>query len=133
MSRRTPTSPFALMAQWQSMWMKQSRAILQANMAAAETIFYRVNMMKQVAEGKLSPTHPEFSRMVEEKHRAGMKGQMAMIAAWQDAMFRYSSPPKTGASAMQRGLKVAEQMFDAGTEPGFGTVKRNAKRLRKKK
>ncbi len=124
-------SPFALMEQWQALCMKQSAALWQANMAAAETIFRRTSMMGQVASGRIAPTHPEFSRMWEEKMHSGMKGQMAMMAAWQDAALRYRTTPKTAEAALSRGLRVAEQVYDAGVGPGFGTVKRNAKRLRK--
>ena len=99
-------------------------------MAAVETIFHRTSMMGKVAEGKLFPNHPEFSRMVQEKMHACMKGHMAMMTAWQGAMTRYYSAPKTSEAALKRGLKVAEQVYEAGVAPGFGTVNRNAKRLR---
>jgi hypothetical protein len=132
-------APFPLLAlqQWQDIYWKQSQSLWNANVAAMETIWHRSVMMGQVAGGQRSANDPEFSRMLSEKIKAGMEGQMAMMQTLQrfgiSAFFNPSSLPKTGKSALRKSLSLAEDMMEAGTAKGYSTVRRNAKRLRNKK
>ena len=64
---------FFKLSKWQSAAMKQINADWQLGLSSWETIFYRTQMMGDAFEGKIPLSHPEFTRMWQEKMKAMRK------------------------------------------------------------
>ncbi len=130
------SNSFFAMPQFHTINLKETAANWQLGMSCWETIFHRSMMMGNAFQGRLSLSHPEFTRMWQEKVHAALEGSAAAGCEMQSillqAFMNPASLPKTIPQALDNTLHHASRLLKAGMAPARHKAKRNAKRLRRK-
>jgi hypothetical protein len=113
--------PFAFYNEWLKLTMQTMKMLT----SSGEVIGYRTAMMQQAMQGKMLWTHPEFSRLWQEKVIANMEASFSLA----NSMLKQSTMQHTPEKHMIEGIKAISHATSGYEKKATA----NAKRLRGKK
>jgi hypothetical protein len=123
----TAYTPWTMPITFYNEWLKLTMQTINMLNASAEVIGYRTTMMQQAMQGKVLWTHPEFSRLWQEKIAANMEASASLTQSmWKQATTQHHTTPE---KQMVEGMKA----LNHATRSYEKKATANAKRLRAKK
>lgn len=120
----TTNNPWMMPMAFYNEWMKLTMQTAKMLTSSGEVIGYRTNMIQQAMQGKLLWTHPEFTKLWQEKVTANMDASFSMA----NSMWKHSTTQhkQTFEKQMVEGLKA----ISTATRGYEKKATANAKRLR---